>query len=44
MAICAIGTGLALRRSPLKPWLGLVERGYYVAMLAWLLLVAVRLA
>ena len=44
MAICAIGTGLALRRSPLKPWLGLIERGYYIAMLAWLVLVAVRLA
>jgi len=44
MAACAIGTMLALRRSPLKPWLGLIERGYYVAMLAWLALVAARLA
>ena len=44
MAICALGTGLAVRRSQLRPWLGLVERGYYVAMLAWLALVAVRLA
>ncbi len=44
MAACALGTMLALRRSPLKPWLGLIERGYYVAMLAWLVLVAVRLA
>jgi Protein of unknown function (DUF998) len=44
MAACAVGTMLALRRSPLKPWLGLIERGYYVAMLAWLLLVAGRLA
>jgi hypothetical protein len=44
MAACAIGTGLSLRRSPLKPWLGLIERGYYVAMLAWLVLVAARLA
>jgi len=44
MAVCAIGTMLALRRSPLKPWLGLIERGYYVAMLAWLVLVAARLA
>ena len=43
-AICAIGTGLSLRQSPLKPWLGLIERGYYVAMLAWLALVAGRLA
>jgi uncharacterized protein DUF998 len=44
MAACAIGTMLSLRRSPLRPWLGLIERGYYVAMLAWLLLVAGRLA
>jgi len=43
MAIFAVGTSLALRRSPLKPWLGLIERAYYVAMLAWLVLVAARL-
>ena len=43
MAVCAMGTFLAVHRSPLKPWLGLIERGYYVAMLAWLVLVAVRL-
>ena len=43
MAACAIGTFLAVRAMPLKPWLGLIERGYYVAMLAWLVLVAGRL-
>jgi hypothetical protein len=44
MAVCAVGTMLALRWSPLKPWVGLIERGFYVAMLAWLVLVAARLA
>ena len=44
MALCAIGTFLSVHRSPLKPWLGVIERGYYVAMVAWLLLVAARLA
>jgi Protein of unknown function (DUF998) len=43
MAVFAVGTMLSLRRSPLKRWLGLIERGYYVAMLAWLTLVAARL-
>lgn len=42
MAAFALGTMLSLRTS-LRPWLGLVERGYYVAMLAWLILVSVRL-
>lgn len=43
MALFALGTFLAVRRLPLKPWLGLIERCYYVAMLAWLVLVAARL-
>jgi len=43
MAAFALGTALSLRNRPLRPWLGLIERGYYVAMLAWLALVAVRL-
>lgn len=43
MAACAIGTSLALRSS-LRPWLGLIERGFYAAMLTWLVLVAVRLS
>ena len=44
MAVCAVGTGLALRRVPtLRPWAGLIDRGFYVALLAWLILVAVRL-
>ncbi len=30
--------------SPVRNAVGLVERGYYVAMLAWLVLVAARLA
>jgi Protein of unknown function (DUF998) len=44
MAVCAVGTMLALRRSTLRPFAGLVERGFYVALLAWLVLVAARLA
>jgi hypothetical protein len=44
MAVCAVGTMLALRRSALRPFAGLIERGFYVAMLAWLVLVAARLA
>ena len=44
MGICAVGTMLALRRVPgLRPYAGLLERGFYVALLAWLVLVAVRL-
>ena len=42
MAALAIGTMLSLRTS-LRPWLGLIERGYYAAMLAWLSLVPIRL-
>jgi len=42
MAALAVATMLSLRTS-LRPWFGLVERGYYVAMLSWLTLVSVRL-
>ncbi len=42
MAALAIGTMLSLRTS-LRPWFGLIERGYYAAMLAWLILVSARL-
>lgn len=42
MLVFALGTGVALR-SQLRPWLGLIERAFYVAMLAWLALVAIRL-
>ncbi|HET8558799.1 MAG TPA: DUF998 domain-containing protein [Gaiellaceae bacterium] len=34
---------LTRRNPPLRRWFGLVERGFYVAMLAWLALVAARL-
>jgi hypothetical protein len=39
---CAIGTSFALRSS-LRPWLGLIERGFYASILAWTALVAIRL-
>jgi hypothetical membrane protein len=43
MAALAVATMLSLRSTFLRPWFGLVERGYYVAMLAWLALVSTRL-
>jgi hypothetical protein len=42
MAALAVATAVALR-SGLRRWFGLVERGWYVAMLSWLALVAARL-
>ncbi len=42
MAACALGTSVALRSS-LRPWLGLIERGFYAAMLTWFVLVSIRL-
>jgi Protein of unknown function (DUF998) len=42
MAALATGTMVSLR-TPLRPWLGLTERGYYAAMLAWVVLVSARL-
>lgn len=43
MAACALATMLSLRNPALRRWFGAVERAYYVTMLAWLVLVAVRL-
>ncbi|MHB8469912.1 MAG: DUF998 domain-containing protein [Gaiellaceae bacterium] len=43
MAVCAVGTGFATRSPRLRSWLGLIERGFYAALLAWLILVAARL-
>ena len=40
----ALGTMLAVRNSTLRPALGLIERGFYASILAWLFVVAVRLA
>ena len=42
MAVCAAGTSVSLRSS-LRPWLGLIERGFYASLLTWLVLVNVRL-
>jgi hypothetical membrane protein len=43
-AVCAVGTLLSLRGlHVLRPWTGLIERGFYVAMLTWFLLVSVEL-
>jgi Protein of unknown function (DUF998) len=42
MAALALATMISLRTS-LRPWFGLIERGYYAAMLAWLILVSARL-
>ena len=41
MVVLAVLTAVALG-TPLRPWFGLIERAFYVAMLAWLVLVAVR--
>jgi Protein of unknown function (DUF998) len=42
MAALAIAMMISVRTS-LRPWFGLIERGYYAAMLAWLFLVSARL-
>jgi hypothetical membrane protein len=42
LVVLAVLTAVALR-TQLRPWFGLVERALYVGMLAWLILVAVRL-
>jgi hypothetical protein len=43
-SVCAVGTFLSLRRlHALRPWTGLIERGFYVAMLAWFALVSLEL-
>ena len=43
MLACLAATVVARRSPPLRCWFGLAERGFYVAMLAWLALVAARL-
>lgn len=41
----AVGTALALRRVPqLRPVLGLLERVFYIAIIAWFFVVAARLS
>ena len=42
LVVLAVLTAVSLR-SQLRPWFGLVERALYAGMLAWLILVAVRL-
>ena len=42
IAAFAVATVISLRSS-LRPWFGLIERGFYLAMLAWLVLVSARL-
>jgi hypothetical membrane protein len=42
LVVLAVLTVVAVR-TQLRPWFGLVERALYVGMLAWLILVAVRL-
>lgn len=42
MIALVVAIALSLRTSA-RPWFGLVERAYYVAMLTWLALVAARL-
>jgi hypothetical protein len=43
MAAFVLLMALTRRNPELRPWFGLIERGFYAAMLAWLTLVAVRL-
>lgn len=43
MAACALGTALFLRNRRLRPYFGLIERGYYAAMLTWLIVISARL-
>lgn len=42
MAALAISMMISLRTS-LRPWFDLIERSYYAAMLAWLILISARL-
>ena len=43
MLACLLLTTVARRNPPLRRWFGLAERGFYAALLVWLVLVAVRL-
>jgi hypothetical protein len=41
----AIGTVLGLRRVPqLRPYVGLLERVFYAAVIAWFFVVAIRIS
>jgi hypothetical protein len=42
MSLCLLALVLA-RRAGLRQWRGLIERGFYAAALAWLVVVAVNL-
>jgi hypothetical protein len=42
--LTALGTVLGLRTTFLRPYVGLIERGFYAAFLAWIFLVSSRLA
>jgi hypothetical protein len=44
MTVTAAGTFVALRQAWLRSSVGLIERGFYAAFLAWLFLVSLRLA
>ena len=44
MIVTAVGTSAASRGAALRPILGLIERGFYAAFLAWIFLVSLRLA
>jgi hypothetical protein len=45
LVVTSIATGVAISRigRPLEPWFGLIERIFYVAMLAWFAVVAAYL-
>ena len=43
MAAFVFLMAITRRNPPLRGWFGLIERGFYAAMLAWLALVATRL-
>jgi hypothetical protein len=44
MGLTVLGTVLGLRTTFLRPYVGLIERGFYAAFLAWIFLVSSRLA
>jgi hypothetical protein len=44
MAVTALGTGIAVRTTPLRPWTGLIERGFYAATLAFFFVMTLKLA
>lgn len=44
MGLTVLGTILGLRTTFLRSYVGLIERGFYAAFLAWIFLVSLRLA